>query len=297
LLNGRHLFSGDTLFPGGPGNTGGDDERFARLMRSLDELFELPPGRAPVRTVWMHASEREAAYALIREQLAQGRQGYVVYPVVEEHAGRDLRAATQMAKRLQAEVFPDRSVGLLHGRMKPAEKARVMHDFLVGTIHLLVSTVIVEVGLDIPNATVMLIEHPERFGLAQLHQLRGRISRSRHPAACLIVCDPVEESVRERLAAFVETTDGFALAEKDLELRGPGELLGRRQHGWVRLRIARLSKDRQLLEAAREEAQQLIGRDPGLRDAALAALRQRLIRCRPSSLQPPRDTAKTLRKT
>jgi ATP-dependent DNA helicase RecG len=247
---------------------------------NLSVITELPPGRQPVKTVWLPGAERETAYALMREQLAQGHQVYVVYPLVEESASRDLRAATQMAKRLQAQQFADVTVGLLHGQMKPAQKERTMRAFVQGQIHILVSTVIVEVGLDVPNATMMLIEHPERFGLAQLHQLRGRIGRSHHPATCVMISDAQEEGVRHRLQAFAETTDGFELAEKDLELRGPGELLGKRQHGWMRFRIANLLRDRQLLELAREEAEALVARDPQLADPSFAALNERLERFR-----------------
>ena len=185
-----------------------------------------------------------------------------------------------MAKRLQAWVFPEFRVGLLHGQMKPKTKEHTMLAFARGELHLLVSTVIVEVGLDVPNATIMVIEHPERFGLAQLHQLRGRIGRGTQQAACVLVSDATDETVRARLSAFVETTDGFTLAEKDLELRGPGELLGRRQHGWLRFRIASLSRDRALLQSAREEALALIARDPDLRDPSLSVLRERLAQFR-----------------
>ena len=158
-----------------------------------------------------------------------------------------------------------------------------MLAFARGELHLLVSTVIVEVGLDVPNATIMVIEHPGRFGLAQLHQLRGRIGRGEHPATCVVVSDADEEPVRARLAAFVETVDGFELAERDLQQRGPGELLGRRQHGWLRFRIANLARDRTLLESARSEATALIHRDPELRDPALATLRSRLTLLRQQS--------------
>ena len=151
-----------------------------------------------------------------------------------------------------------------------------MRAFAAGELQLLVSTVIVEVGLDVPNATVMVIEHPERFGLAQLHQLRGRIGRGEHPATCAVVSDAEDENVRQRLNAFVETSDGFQLAEQDLKQRGPGELLGRRQHGWLRFRIANLARDRELLEAARADAAALVARDPQLRDPALSLLRGRL---------------------
>ena len=155
-----------------------------------------------------------------------------------------------------------------------------MRAFADGSLQLLISTVIVEVGLDVPNATIMVIEHPERFGLAQLHQLRGRIGRGTHPASCVVVSDDTDETIRQRLNAFVQTTDGFQLAEKDLELRGPGTLLGKHQHGWVRFRIADLSTDRALLESAREEALELIRRDPHLRDPAVSALRGQLERFR-----------------
>ena len=198
----------------------------------------------------------------------------------EAPASKELKAATQMARRLPAEVFPEHRVGLLHGQMKPKQKEQTMRAFANGDVQLLVSTVIVEVGLDVPNATVMVIEHPERFGLAQLHQLRGRIGRGPHPATCVVVSDATEEPVRQRLDAFAHTTDGFQLAEKDLELRGPGELLGRRQHGWLRFRIANLARDRSLLESAREEALRLVDRDPQLRDASVTVLRERLTRFR-----------------
>lgn len=255
----------------------------------VSTITELPKDRRPVTTRWMRESQREEVYAAIREQLAQGRQGYVVYPLVEEssvhaHAKgvgvKERRAATQMAKQLQADVFPDVRVGLLHGQMKPKTKEQTMQAFARGEIRLLVSTVIVEVGLDVPNATIMVIEHPERFGLAQLHQLRGRIGRGVHPATCFLISDPAEGIVRQRLTVFTKTTDGFALAEHDLEQRGPGELLGRRQHGWLRFRIANLVRDRVLLESARAEAIALIRDDPGLRGPSVTALGERLERFR-----------------
>ena len=247
---------------------------------AVSTITELPPGRSPIKTLWLQEAQRDELYAMIREQLLQGRQGYIVYPLVEERDTADLKAATQMAKRLQAWVFPEFRVGLLHGQMKPKTKEQTMLAFARGELHLLVSTVIVEVGLDVPNATIMVIEHPERFGLAQLHQLRGRIGRGTHQAACVLVSDATDEAVRARLSAFVETTDGFTLAERDLELRGPGELLGRRQHGWLRFRIANLSRDRALLQSAREEALALIARDPDLRDPSLSVLRERLAQFR-----------------
>ncbi len=247
---------------------------------AVSTITELPPGRSPIRTLSVSEAERSGLYAMVRQQLGQGRQGYVVYPLVEERQASDLKAATQMARQLQTSVFPEFRIGLLHGQMASRTKARIMRAFVAGELNLLVSTVIVEVGLDVPNATIMLIEHPERFGLAQLHQLRGRIGRGSHPATCAVVSDATEASVRQRLQAFVETTNGFRLAEFDLEQRGPGELLGRRQHGWMRFRIADLAHDRVSLEAARAEAEALIRQDPELRAPELAGLRERLARFR-----------------
>ncbi|MBI4598461.1 MAG: ATP-dependent DNA helicase RecG [Candidatus Omnitrophica bacterium] len=220
----------------------------------ISTITELPAGRQPITTRWLRESQRAEAYAMLRRELTRGRQAYVVYPLVEESSSTELRAATRMAKHLQAEVFPEVRVGLLHGQMKPAQKEQAMLAFSRGQLQVLVSTVIVEVGLDVPRATFMLIEHPERFGLAQLHQLRGRIGRGREAATCVAISDTDDEAASARLRAFVETTDGFQLAETDLQLRGPGELLGRQQHGLVRFRVANLARDQHLLALAREEA-------------------------------------------
>jgi len=239
-------------------------------------ITQLPPGRLPVRTLLIPEPARQDVYQRIREELRQGRQGYVVYPLVEANDTAEVKAATQMARHLQHHVFPDVAVELLHGQMRPHKKDAIMRAFVEGRVQLLVSTVIVEVGLDVPNATIMLIEHPERFGLAQLHQLRGRIGRGSHPATCFVISDAADETVRKRLAAFVETTDGFRLAEYDLALRGPGELLGRRQSGALRFRIADLTRDQELLDATREEAFGLVEKDPQLANPSLAALKRRL---------------------
>lgn len=241
---------------------------------AVSTIAHLPPGRLPVRTVWYREAQRLQAYEDVRQQLRQGRQGYVVYPLIESGARQDLpslalrqaglRDATQMARALRAQIFPEYRVELLHGNMRAKDKDTIMRAFVEGQISLLVSTVIVEVGLDVPNATIMLIEHPERFGLAQLHQLRGRIGRSGFASTCLLISDTADELAAQRLQAFVETTDGFRLAERDLQLRGPGELLGRRQHGWMRFRLADLSRDAGLLELAREEATTEVAQRPGL---------------------------------
>ena len=239
-------------------------------------IDELPPGRAPVQTIRLREAQRAQAYRYLEAALRQGRQGYVVYPLVDEDDRTALRAASHMAAQLQAEAFAASRVGLLHGQMRAGQQEAVMRDFADGAIHLLVSTVIVEVGLDVPNATVMLIEHAERFGLAQLHQLRGRIGRSAHPGLCLLMSDTEDELANQRLSALVETTDGFRLAERDLALRGAGELLGRRQHGWLRFRVADLVKDQASLQAARDAAETLLAQDPQLSHPAHRLLAQRL---------------------
>ena len=231
---------------------------------AVSTIAHLPPGRLPVQTVWCREAQRLQAYEDIRQQLRQGRQGYVVYPLIESGVRQDLKDATHMARALRAQIFPEYRVELLHGNMRAKDKDAIMQAFVEGQIHLLVSTVIVEVGLDVPNATIMLIEHPERFGLAQLHQLRGRIGRSGFASTCLLISDTADELAAQRLQAFVETTDGFQLAERDLQLRGPGELLGRRQHGWMRFRLADLSRDAGLLELARGEATAEVAQRPGL---------------------------------
>ena len=188
-------------------------------------------------------------------ELEAGRQAYVIYPLVEDSEKVDLRAATAMADHLQAEVFPDYAVGLLHGRLKPEEKDRVMGAFGRGDVHVLVSTTVVEVGVDVPNATVMVVEHAERFGLSQLHQLRGRVGRGAHLSTCTLLYQaPLSEAGRARLQALEESTDGFVIAERDLALRGPGDFFGTRQSGVPTLRVGDLIRDHNLMEEARREA-------------------------------------------
>ncbi len=267
---------------------------------AISTISEMPPGRQPVTTRWLRETQREELYGLIRREAARGRQAYIVYPRVKDDEREAVRGATAMAKRLQA-VFPEFAVGLLHGQMPGEEKDRIMQAFVRREFHLLVSTVIVEVGLDVSNATLMVVEHPERFGLAQLHQLRGRIGRGPDPAQCLVVSDAQEDAVRRRLEAFVGTTDGFAIAEQDLELRGPGELLGRQQSGWLRFRIASLARDRGVLDEARTEAFALLQANPALSGQDVAGLRRRLLGARrpsarardgvPSGVEGRRHTA------
>jgi ATP-dependent DNA helicase RecG len=216
---------------------------------------ERPPGRRPVTTVQRRASERRAVIELVRAEAAAGRQAYVVYPLVEESEKlEDVRAATQMAEEWR-EALPGASVALLHGRMKSAEKEQVMAAFSSGAVQVLVATTVIEVGVDVPNATVMVVEHAERFGLAQLHQLRGRVGRGAHPSTCVLLCHGrLSDDARARIDVMVSTEDGFAIAERDLELRGPGDFFGTRQWGLPGLRASNLVRDRELLEQARLEA-------------------------------------------
>ncbi len=228
-------------------------------------IDEMPKGRTPVITRLFFESKRGEAYQFLESELKKGRQVFVVYPLVEETEKSDLKAATEMASHLQRDIFPDWKIGLLHGRMKADEKEAVMAAFKAGATHLLVSTTVIEVGVDVPNATVMVIEHPERFGLAQLHQLRGRVGRGSHQSYCILMGPRMfAEEARERLSAFARTTDGFKIAEEDLRLRGPGEFFGTRQSGLPDLRAANIIRDAELLEQAREEAFELLERDPQL---------------------------------
>ena len=218
-------------------------------------IRELPAGRLAVKTFAKPESRRQEIYELVRSQLNAGRQAYVIYPLVEESEKIDVKAATQMADHLAQEIFPEYRIGLLHGRLKADAKDRVMKAFVAGELHILVSTTVVEVGVDVPNAGVMIVEHAERFGLSQLHQLRGRVGRDRHQSYCfLLYQSPLSEDARERLQAMTETTDGFEIAERDLRLRGPGDFFGTRQAGLPTFRLIDLVRDRDVLERARQEA-------------------------------------------
>jgi len=247
-------------------------------------LDELPPGRRPIVTVARGGSKRREIYDFLRKQIDDGRQIYVVCPLVEETEASDLRAATEMAERLQREVFPDRRVGLIHGRLRFQDKERVMREFKEGTVHVLVSTTVIEVGIDVPNASVMLVEHAERFGLSQLHQLRGRVGRGPWKSYCILLAGSSSEDAERRIAAMTGTNDGFKIAEVDLELRGPGDFFGTRQSGLPEFRVADLLRDGAMLEEARREAFALVQADPqlvapghrGLRGALLARWRGKL---------------------
>jgi ATP-dependent DNA helicase RecG len=244
---------------------------------SLSVIDQLPPGRLPVKTRIVPTGNRQRAYDLIRAEVAAGRQAYIVYPLVEESEKSDLLAASEGAAHLQEMVFPGVRIGLLHGRMKGEEKEAAMRAFKDGQVQVLVSTTVIEVGIDVPNATVMMVEHAERFGLAQLHQLRGRVGRGTAGGTCLLIrSERCSEDGRRRLEVMAESNDGFRIAEADLEIRGPGEFLGTRQSGMPDFRVANLLRDGRILEEARQEAFRLVNETDFLKDPRYEALRQEL---------------------
>ncbi len=246
-----------------------------------------------MKTTRVAPEERHEAYGFVRAQVAEGRQAFVICPLVEESDALQVRAATQEFERLRTDVFPELRdrMGLLHGRMSSREKDAVMRDFVSGELAILVSTAVVEVGIDVPNATVMMIEGADRFGLAQLHQFRGRVGRGAARSYCLLLADSPSPEAAHRLALMEETSDGFRLAEADLLLRGPGEYLGTRQSGIPDLRVATLT-DAELIRATRDEAELLLEADPALSAPEHAGLREMLRRAwagrEGAPSQPPR---------
>lgn len=232
---------------------------------NVSVIDEMPPGRQTIKTYWIKEKDREKLYSTVRKEIQRGRQAYVVYPLVEESEKlEELKAATEMAAHLQSEVFPDLRLGLLHGQMKSIEKQEVMTNFKDRHIDILVSTTVIEVGIDVPNATLMVIENAERFGLSQLHQLRGRVGRGQHQSACYLVASPRGDDSFQRIQAMIRTNNGFRIAEADLNIRGPGEFFGTRQSGIPNFKIANIIHDATLLEAAKKEAELLIKADPAL---------------------------------
>jgi len=225
-------------------------------------IDELPPGRKPIITKHTTADRIEQVLSFLKKQIEEGRQAYVVYPVIEESETQAMKAAQQEYEHLSREVFPQLSVGLVHGRLGADEKEAVMQRFKEGKIHILVSTTVIEVGVDVPNASVMVVEQAERFGLAQLHQLRGRVGRGAAQSYCILVTEKMNDTARERIRTLVESTDGFYISEMDLKLRGPGEAFGTKQSGIAALRIADLRRDSEILEIARREAMDFIERPP-----------------------------------
>jgi ATP-dependent DNA helicase RecG len=232
---------------------------------ALSVIDELPPGRHPIETRVIPEAGRQRAYDVIAREVAQGHQAYIIYPLVEESEKSELKAATQMAELLGTEVFPALRIGLLHGKMRPDEKEGVMRSFKGREIDVLVATTVIEVGIDVPNATVILIEHAERFGLSQLHQLRGRVGRGEGRSRCLLMAgDRLSDDGRRRLQVMVETGDGFRIAEADLDIRGPGDFLGTRQAGLPDFRVASILRDAGVLEDARREAFALVEAAPAV---------------------------------
>jgi ATP-dependent DNA helicase RecG len=227
----------------------------------LSRLDALPPGRQPIRTILLRPGEREHAYRRLREEVARGRQGYVICPLVEDSPHLEARAATEEYERLRQHDLADLRLGLVHGRLKGDEKEAVMAAFRDGAIDVLVATAVVEVGVDVPNATLMIVEGAERFGLAQLHQFRGRIGRGEHAAVCALITDAASSEAEKRLQTVVESNDGLALAEADLRLRGPGDFYGLRQSGLPELQVATLA-DADLVERARGAAERVLAGDP-----------------------------------
>jgi ATP-dependent DNA helicase RecG len=236
-----------------------------------------PLERGEVTTYWVGEEKRELVYGFIKGELEEGRQAFLVYPRIKDDASSDLRSAEEMYADLKNGAFKDYKVALVHGRMKPDDKNRIMEDFLDKKYDVLIATTVIEVGVDVPNVTVMLVEHADRYGLAQLHQLRGRIGRGKHQSYCILLGEAKTEDSHERLSTMMETADGFEIAEKDLDLRGPGEFLGTRQSGIPELRFGNIVRDFKIMEEAREEAFSLVQEDPKLSDARHAGIRQAIV--------------------
>ena len=246
-------------------------------------IDELPPGRFPVTTLLVGEDKRARMYGFVRKQVGEGRQVYIVCPAVEENGGgwedgpgMDLKAVTAYAAQLREQVFPELRVGFVHGRLKAREKEDVMSAFHRGELDILVSTTVIEVGVDVPNASLMIVENAERFGLSQLHQLRGRVGRGKHQSWCVLVTASRSETARERLKALCATGDGFQIAEEDLRLRGPGDFFGKRQHGLPQLKVADFAADMELLKEARQAAQELIAADPELKKPSHRLLKKKV---------------------
>jgi ATP-dependent DNA helicase RecG len=250
----------------------------------LSVIDELPAGRLAIKTRWLQPEQRDKAYAFIRKQVGEGRQAFVICPLVEESEAIQAKAAVAEYERLSDEVFPDLRLGLLHGRMSAADKDEVMHRFRGGELDILVATPVVEVGIDVPNASVMMVESADRFGLSQLHQFRGRVGRGEHQSYCMLQAEDPSEVGQRRLDIIERVYDGFKLAEEDLNLRGPGEFFGTRQSGLPDLRMARLS-DVAILEAARKEATIVFQKDPRLKKPEHSLLAKELTRVWPESAE------------
>ncbi|MFQ5444015.1 MAG: ATP-dependent DNA helicase RecG, partial [Nitrospinales bacterium] len=242
-------------------------------------LDEMPPGRQPITTKLYTEKTREQAYRFLRREIFKGRQAYVVCPLIEESETRDLKTAIEVQEYLQKELFPDLVVRLIHGKIKKEERQQIMAAFQSGKIHILVATTVIEVGIDIPNSTLMVVEHAERFGLSQLHQLRGRVGRGIHPSYCFLIrYYPMTPEAKDRLHVMQTSSDGFVIAEEDLRIRGPGDFMGTRQSGLPELKVANLVRDVKIIEQARKEAFALIEQDPKIEQPQHQKLKEALDR-------------------
>ncbi|MFA5177710.1 MAG: helicase-related protein, partial [Candidatus Omnitrophota bacterium] len=239
-------------------------------------INELPPGRLAIKTLLFEQSRKQEAYRLARQELKAGRQAYIIYPVIEESYALDIAGAKKMFSELKTGEFQDFKLGLIHGKLKQEEQDRVMLEFKNGALDMLISTTVLEVGIDIPNATCMIIEHAERFGLSQLHQLRGRVGRGSAESICLLISDAGTAQASGRLTAMIKYSDGFKIAEEDLKIRGPGEFFGRQQHGLSELKIADPLAQMQLLKMAREEVVKLLTLDERLENRQNIPLKEKL---------------------
>ena len=242
-------------------------------------IDELPPGRQPIETIAVYKDKRDKAYnSLVREEVEKGRQVYIVCPLVEESEAIEAKSAVELVEELRSEYFSDLRLGLLHGKMKPSEKDEIMKSFKNRELDILVSTTVIEVGVNVPNATLMIIENAERFGLAQLHQLRGRVGRGKHKSYCILIYSSKSEVCSQRMGIMEETTDGFKISEKDLEIRGPGEFFGTRQHGLPELRVANIFKHMKILKLAQKEARYIISEDLKLQNYENKKLKQEVLK-------------------
>jgi len=243
----------------------------------ISTITGLPPGRQPIKTQWITPDKRPWLYQFIRHEVNAGRQVYVVYPLIDESYAMDLLSAEKMYEEFKNKIFKDMNVGLIHGRLSQSQQDAAMADFQAGRINILIATTVLEVGIDVANATCMVIEHADRFGLSQLHQLRGRIGRGPHASTCILVSDAATEEARARLEAMVSSNDGFVIAEEDLRIRGPGEYFGSRQHGLTGLRIGNPLAQMQLLKKARQEAVRLLAGDPDLKQPCHQLLKLKIV--------------------
>jgi ATP-dependent DNA helicase RecG len=240
-------------------------------------IKELPPGRLPVKTLYIKEDEKPKAFTIVKDEIRQGRQAYIIYPVIEESYSLDIAGAKKMYGQLKSGEFKEFNLGLIHGRLKQKEQDEIMQKFKNNEINILISTTVLEVGIDIPNATCMIIEHAERFGLSQLHQLRGRVGRGAHESFCILVSDVTTLDGQKRIEAMVRFSDGFRIAEQDLKIRGPGEFFGSRQHGLTELKIGNPLTQMQLLKRAREEAIKLLNIDIRLEFRQHVVLKEKLL--------------------